>query len=259
MTFHARRLTTVAMSIAAACTLAAPAGAVILNGGVSARPSTSYIGVFNGGTAVAVGPRTILTAAHVGGSSGDRFRLGGSSYTATETITSPTADLMRITLDRDLPGWYPIADGGLKKGAKLIIAGFGITSDGRNRAGFNWSDERAEVWGTNRLDSFANGSLWFKFDQRSGSQEAILTPGDSGGAVFITGPGGELQLAGINRGVYLRARGRATFGDTSVATNLTANSSFLAGLAGLSAVPAPAAAPVFALAGCLVSRRRRGS
>ncbi|MFM9959532.1 MAG: trypsin-like peptidase domain-containing protein [Phycisphaerales bacterium] len=234
--------------------LAGSASALILNGGPSIRPNISFVGLFNGGTAVAVGPREILTAAHVGGGRGSSFWLGGSSFRAVSTITSDTADLMRVTLDRDLPGYYPIADSSLKRGARLTVAGFGLTAESSTRSGFTWSDDRAEVWGTNRLDAARDGHLFFRFDRRGGASEAILTPGDSGGAVFITGPDGNLALAGINRGVYQRLGGRASFGDTSVAVDLTSIGGFLGGLA---VVPAPGATGVMVLAGLVALRRRR--
>lgn len=230
------------------------ASALIINGGASTRPSESYVGLFGGGTAVAVGPRTILTAAHVGGGKGSSFVLGNQKYAAVSTITSDTADLMSVTLDRDLPGWYPIAESSVRRGARLTIAGFGLTSDGSGRNGFSWSDDRAEMWGTNRLDTIKDGHLFFRFDRSAGKQEAVLTPGDSGGAVFVTGPGGELQLVGINRGIYQRAYGRSTFGDTSVAVDLTRQGDFLAGL---DLVPTPGAAALLAIAGIGASRRRR--
>ncbi len=244
----------VAASAAATGPLAGSARALILNGGASMRPDVSFVGMINGGTGVAVGPREILTAAHVGAGSGNRFVLGGRSYRAVSAITSDAADLVRITLDRDLPGYYPIADGSLKRGARLTVAGFGLTADGSDRTGYGWSDERAEVWGTNRLDSAKDGHLYFKFDRRGGATEAILSPGDSGGAVFITGPDGGLVLAGINRGVYQRKAGRASFGDVSVAVDLTSLGGFLSGL---TVVPTPGAAGVMVCVGVLAARRRR--
>jgi hypothetical protein len=243
-----------AASTLAALSLAPAANALILNGGTSMTPETSYVGAFNGGTAVAVGPREILTAAHVGGGRGDRFWLDGTSYRAVATITSDTADLMRVTLDRDLPGYYPVTDKSPRKGATLTIAGFGITSDGYSKGGFTWSDDREETWGINRLDAARDGHLWFKFDKKGGTQEATLTPGDSGGAVFITGRDGQLILAGINRGIYAKTNGRSSFGDTSIAVDLASQGGFLAGLG---VVPTPGAFGVMMVAGIVASRRRR--
>lgn len=251
---HRCVLGVIAVSFAAAGPLAGSASGLILNGGVSMRPDVSYVGMFNGGTAVAVGPREILTAAHVGGGRGSVFSLGGSSYRAVSTITSNTADLMRVTLDRDLPGYYAVADSTIKRGARLTIAGFGLTGGESSRTGFAWTDDRAEVWGTNRLDSARDGHLYFRFDRRGGATEAILTPGDSGGAVFVTGPDGNLVLAGINRGVYQRLGGRASFGDTSVAVDLASAGGFLSGL---TVVPSGGTATLLGLAGVLGLRRRR--
>lgn len=234
--------------------VASSANALILNGGPSIRPDASYVGTFNGGTAVAVGPREIITAAHVGGGKGDRFWLGGVGYRVTSTITSDTADLMRVTVDRDLPGYYEIADSHAKKGARLIVAGFGVTVDSYSKNGYTWSDERAEMWGYNKLDAARDGHLWFKFDKKGGTQEAVLTPGDSGGAVFVSGPNGELKLVGINRGLYAAKSGRSSYGDTSIAVDLTAQGSFLAGLA---VVPTPGSVGVMVLAGFVGLRRRR--
>lgn len=230
------------------------AGALIINGGLSAMPSESYIGRLKGGTAVPIGPRTVLTAAHVGADVGDKFWLEGKGYRAVEAITSPTSDLMRITLDRDLPGWYPLAAEPLKKGAKLTIAGWGLTGQ-LAKGGYEWIDDREQVWGYNRLDSLNDGHLWFRFDKKGGSQEAVLTPGDSGGAVFITGPDGRLQLAGINRAVYLKSSGRASFGDTSIAVNLLAERSFLAGIPTF--LPTPGTASLAFAAALFATRRRR--
>lgn len=249
------RCLTLPIATAAIALAGSSAQALILNGGMSAQPGISYVGLFNGGTAVPIGPHTLLTAAHVGGGKGDQFWLNGRGYRVTQAITSPTADLLRIEVAGTLPGWYPLATEAPKKGAQLTIAGWGITADSRVGSGFTWSDDRAQNWGINTLDSTRDGYLWFKFDKKGGSQEAILTPGDSGGAVFIKGRDGQLQLAGINRAVYMHRDGQASFGDTSIAVNLLANGTFLAGLG--TVVPAPASACMAMGVWWMAARRRR--
>ena len=226
---------------------------VITAGGLNLKPMDSYVGQWGLGTAVAVGKRTILSAAHLGGEVGEAFVMDGKVYQAVSVSTSPDSDLMRITLDTDLPGYYPIATS-LKRGAKVLVAGFGATGTSRTSSGLKWGDGGQEVWGANTLDAVGAGQLAFRFDKSGGASEAGLGVGDSGGAIFVQGRGGSLQLAGIATSISGRF-GVTRYGDWSYAVNLTSQRGFLGGAA--VAVPSGGTASVLGSAGVMLLRRRR--
>ncbi len=104
--------------------------------------------------------------------------------------------------------------GNVVAGVPLTIFGRGLPRTNTVVTGANWPNgteakgwlwgtaASARSWGTNTLDGLGNGGaagtqLAYDFDATGGSNEGILSIGDSGGPVFIS-QSDEWRLAGIN-------------------------------------------------------------
>lgn len=180
------------------------------------------------GSGIPVGPRHILTAAHLGGRdnplSGARFMLNGELYLPVARVRNDPADLAVTTLDHDLPNWYQIAylDQATMQGRTAALVGFGLTANlrangtgydlvpgtkGVRRQGFNVLGGRQQV---SYNDSNAIGHSPFAWlwdldkagfsdllgDGPAVSGEANVAVGDSGGGAFVQ-HNGVWQLAGV--------------------------------------------------------------
>lgn len=241
-------------SSAAALGLSPDAGALIVQGGSMPRPDLAFIGEWNGSSAVAVGPRTIITAAHVGGGAGMSFVMDGRAYASIDAVTHPAADLMVVHLGEDLPGWHDLAPAGAAaRGGEAILGGMGRVAAEAVPGGLAWSAARAESWGRNIIDRAADGLLAFDFDDGRAAleHEAAFALHDSGGGVFLRGDDGALRLAGLAVSID-GALGTSRFGGHSFALDLSAYAGFIGGT-----VPAPGAIGLFGLATMAAARRRR--
>ncbi len=202
--------------------VAAPASAVLIDTGDGtgnttpppSDPGFANVGVVNGLNGVYVGNGWVLTAAHVGE---HPITLGGVTYqpvvgseVAFQTAAAPAtyADLIAFKLVEKPPlPDLTIATSSAQLGQDVMII-----ARGRNRGssvtwdvydGWTWGPGRTMRWGTNELslvNALANTtrSIRTTFDQGNpgGDHEADVVDGDSGGAVFKTGPG-PTRLIGI--------------------------------------------------------------
>ncbi len=178
-------------------------------------------GVFLG---TVIGERHFITALHVGGKLGERFHYRGASYTAKACYRIGSVDLRIWEVCGRFPKPYaPLYSSGNEKGKELVVFGRGTvrgdavrleTSNGNELRGWlpGRSDHRRR-WGENQVtgildlserdESLAPGErqyLFADFDREGGFNEAHLSAGDSGGAVFIR-DAGQWALAGINHSV----------------------------------------------------------
>ena len=173
-----------------------------------------WIGRIGGGSAVAVGNRWLVSAAHLSISVGSQVELpGGSFHTVAEVHGAPsvglgTPDLTIVRVAEELPGWYDVYDGVFASGAPVIMAGtgYGGTVDPVDDT-FNWSagTQRDWRWGTNEISRglwvpsgpYASLSIQMDFGYGDTEYEVGLASGDSGGGTFLHDDG-QWKLVGVN-------------------------------------------------------------
>lgn len=249
---------------------------VITHGTELERPENAWIGLFRGGSAVAIGEHYLLTAAHVGGGSRDVVNVNGDRFITRSVTAHPEADIALIEVNRSLPGWHEITTD-VSRNERLVFGGFGLVEERENRRGYRWSNQRGEVWGENLLDYTFNDYGVFDFDRRGRDtleSEAIFTPGDSGTGVFVQDEEhGTLDLAGIAVGITGRY-GRSRFGSLGFFHTLGETLDFFnldltpfvpdelafgvsGPVQGPAPVPAPGAFALFGVSGVIAARRRR--
>jgi hypothetical protein len=209
--------------------IAAPAQAVILYGTGDPTANTSaptgaltnsgwqYEGQFGDFLGTAVAANYFITAKHIGGNVGQTFVLNGIPYTTTAVFPDPSSDLQVWRISGRFAMYAPLYSGnpgselnlssivfgrGTQRGAAVYVGG------DSNLGGWLWGNsDGVERWGTNVVGSIENdptyGSLLrVPFDASGGPNEAHLSVGDSGGAVFVLNEGtNQWELAGINLAV----------------------------------------------------------
>ncbi len=176
-----------------------------------------FQGQFGGFLGTPIAPRFFITANHIGGAVGQSFSFHGETFTTVATFPDPTSDLRIWQVDHDFRTYAPLyrdtAGGNSETGRELRVFGRGtqrggdITLDGTLR-GWAWGGgDGVQRWGSNTVAAvFASDGadyLLAGFDSPAAggvANEAHLSVGDSGGAVFIL-EDGLWKLAAINLGV----------------------------------------------------------
>jgi hypothetical protein len=172
-----------------------------------------YVGEYGAGNAVAVGPHEFLTAQHLGVSIGAVVSFNSAVYVVSDWADIPgtTMRVLKTSNITPIPGSLiaPLyTNTGDHNGITASIVGRGgpkgVTNNGTfDLTGHGWywtSPISTHSWGMNTLTSDAFGYIHYNFDPLSGVNEAMMTPGDSGGGVFVN-DGGAWKLIGINEGV----------------------------------------------------------
>jgi hypothetical protein len=181
-------------------------------GGALAGSGWQFQGDWLGFLGTPIAPNYFISAAHIGGSVGDIFTFGGVQYTTTAVFNSPTSDLRIWQVSGTFPTFAPIYTGNDEVGKSLVVFGRGTqrgaeVSPGGMLKGWSWgTSDSVQRWGTNVVSgiyaaSAQNDFLVAAFDHGFNINEAHLSTGDSGGAVFIQDAFGTWSLAGINYGV----------------------------------------------------------
>jgi hypothetical protein len=174
-----------------------------------------------------IAPNYFVTAHHVGGAVGQEFWIDGVRHVTQAVFVDSGSDLAIWQVIPRFKKWAGLYSASNEVGKRLVVIGRGTQRGaevqvggvlGSVTKGWYWgtADSRKR-WGENVVESIfdadgnpgslvisgvvATGSyLRVTFDPDAGPNEAHLTGGDSGGAVFIN-DGTGWKLAGINLGV----------------------------------------------------------
>lgn len=176
-----------------------------------ANSGWQYQGVFSGFLGTAIGPNHFITAAHIGGGAGAAFSFNGVTYNVIEGRYDPYTDLVIWRVDGTLPFFAPIYTGSGETGQRLVVFGRGTQRGAsviKNATlrGWLWgAGDGVQRWGENFVTSIVKGGpvnqyVYATFDASGSPNEAHLSVGDSGGALFIK-DGAIWKLAGINYAV----------------------------------------------------------
>jgi hypothetical protein len=175
-----------------------------------------YQGTFGAFLGTAIAPHYFVTAKHIGAVS-DKFIYHGANYTIVRSFDDPSNDLRIFQVAETFPSYAPLYTKSDEVGQHLVVIGRG-TQRGPDRIvngqlrGWEWGvGDLVQRWGENEVSSirqFGPGvdMLYVLFDQAGFAQEAHISSGDSGGAVFLN-DGGVWKLAGINSDVDRFASG----------------------------------------------------
>jgi hypothetical protein len=193
-----------------AANTSAPTGALVNSG-------WQYEGEFGDFLGTAIAANYFVTAKHIGGSVGQGFLLNGITYTTTAVFPDASSDLQIWQVSGTFPAYAPLYRGtpGSEVNLSLVVIGRGtqrgsavnVGSDS-HLGGWLWgSSDGVERWGTNIVGSIQTDPTYGKllrapFDSSGGQNEAHLSSGDSGGAVFLLNLStSQWELAGINLAV----------------------------------------------------------
>ncbi len=190
----------------------APTGALVNSG-------WQYEGKWGAFLGTVIGPHHFITAAHVGGSVGEQFWFRGVAYSTTAVFRDTPTDLQIWQVAETFPIYAPLYTSTNELGQPLIVIGRGTdrggqVMTGRTARGWYWGAfNSTQRWGQNSVAEIVpyetTEFLYATFDRLQNGRlkpgtaaynEAHLSSGDSGGAVFIK-DAGIWKLAGINYAV----------------------------------------------------------
>ena len=209
-----------------ACCFFAPVRAVVLYGTGDPTANTSaptgslagsgwqYEGQFNGLPGTVIASNYFITAKHIGGSVGDFFIFNGVNYTTSAVFPDPSSDLQIWQVAGTFPIHAPLFSGspGSEVNLSLIVFGRGrqrgspvTVGNDSHLGGWLWGNsDGTQRWGINVvgsifIDSTYGHLLRVPFDSNAGPNEAHLSPGDSGGGVFLLNPAtNNWELGAVN-------------------------------------------------------------
>jgi hypothetical protein len=180
-------------------------------GGALTNSGWQYQGAWSTFSGTVISSNAFITAKHVGGSVGDPFTFQGVQYTTTGSYDSTNSDLRIWRVAGQFPVIAPLYTKRTESGKNLVVFGRG-TQRGvevriNNRLkGWEWGPgDGVQRWGQNKVSGILQGGAEIGEVLRAsfnpgGRNEATLSAGDSGGAVFIK-DGKIWKLAGINYAV----------------------------------------------------------
>jgi hypothetical protein len=206
-----------------------PARAIILYGtadpaanttaptGILAGSGWQYEGQFGAYLGTPIASNYFVTAKHIGGDIGQTFSFGGTSYTTTAVFPDPNSDLQLWRIAGTFSSHAPLYAGAVGSEVNLGLVVFGrgtqrsnpvFVGNDSHLGGWLWgTSDEVQRWGTNVVGSIVMDSGYGKllrapFDMSAGPNEAHLSAGDSGGAVFVfNNSTTRWELAGINLAV----------------------------------------------------------
>jgi hypothetical protein len=171
-----------------------------------------FQGEWAGLSGTVISPNCFITAQHIGGAVGDLFTFQNVQYPTVTNYDDPGTDLRIWRVSGQFPIYALLYTKRNEGGKALIVIGRGTQRGDevrlKNRLrGWQWGTfDGVQRWGQNRVNGVVNGGdgkgelLRASFNAGGGRNQATLSVGDSGGAVFIK-DGKFYKLAGINYGV----------------------------------------------------------
>ena len=186
-----------------------------------------YQGLFGGFLGTAIGENYFITATHVGTQSSSfvqtalftggvpvSYNINTGAFGGNGFYDIPGTDLRIYQTIESFSTWAPLYEGSLEAGMTAVVTGRGgargsaVTLDtGMGNELKGWvalNPDGTTRWGTNVISAVVPDALSdvgpllrMEFNAVLGTEEAMLSSGDSGGAVFVN-DGGIWKLAGIN-------------------------------------------------------------
>lgn len=166
-------------------------------------------GFFSG---TVISSNCFITANHVGGTVGDAFVFRGVEYPTIASYQDAESDLRIWRVSGQFPAYAPLYTKNNERGKTAVVIGRGTQRGDEVRLngklkGWLWGSwDHVQRWGQNRIAdvSYHGAGVGFllrgSFDAGANRNEADLSSGDSGGALYIK-DGKFYKLAGINHGV----------------------------------------------------------
>jgi hypothetical protein len=173
--------------------------------GALAGSGWQYEGKFGDFLGTAIAPHHFVTAKHLGAGP-TQFVYHGVNYTVARSFADPESDLRIFEVAETLPLYAPLYSRSDEVGQHLVVIGRGTHRgperivNGQLRGWQYGASDSVQRWGENKVASIVGRTLYVLFNQAGLPQEAHVSSGDSGGAVFLS-DGGVWKLAGINSDV----------------------------------------------------------
>lgn len=165
-------------------------------------------GIYSG---TPIGPHCFVTARHVGGAVGQVFQWNGQSFRTLQYFDDSASDLRIWQVRETFSAYAPLYTLSNEVGKQLVVIGRGTQRGAEVLVGgkvHGWQGGTIDAlrrWGQNVVtaavaNQLGGDLLKAAFDANGIANEADLSYGDSGGAVFIQ-DGATWKLAGINYAV----------------------------------------------------------
>jgi hypothetical protein len=170
-----------------------------------------YQGEWGGFSGTAIAPHYFISAQHIGGAIGQVFHWNNLSFTTINYFDDPSSDLRIWQVQETFPSFVPLYSLANELGKSLVVVGRGtqrgeaVSVNGKIHGWKSGTRDAVQRWGENAVAKIISNNqggdlLSATFDANGGPNEAHLSEGDSGGAVFIQ-DGSVWKLAGINYAV----------------------------------------------------------
>ncbi|MCX7008006.1 MAG: hypothetical protein NTY53_12295 [Kiritimatiellaeota bacterium] len=177
--------------------------------GTFADSGWQWEGQVGGYLGTAIAPNYFITAKHLGVTTNWSFTYENQTYAIAAVTNAPGSDLTVCRVSGTFSNYATLYTGSDEVGQTCVVFGRG-TDRGEavtnladlKLSGWKWgADNGIQRWGINVLTAAGvtegNPSLAADFDANVGTNECMLSGGDSGGGLFLQ-DGGTWKLAGIN-------------------------------------------------------------